>query len=106
LQATYDSGPSSSFNFRKDGTFQWTNSSGLGISQEEGTYTIKDSLITLNKADFDKVVKTRHLKITTKLPWSKNTSNTYVVQVNDKGELLDSIFVFKVYIDNRSWVTN
>ena len=37
LQATYDSGPSSSFNFRKDGTFEWTNGSGLGVFQSEGS---------------------------------------------------------------------
>jgi len=106
LQATYDSGPSSSFNFRKDGTFEWTNGSGMGISQDEGSYTINDNLITLNKVGFDKVVKSKHLKITSKLPWSQNTSNSYVVQVNDKGELVDSIFIFRVYIDKRNQLTN
>jgi hypothetical protein len=106
LQATHDSSASSSFNFRKDGTFQWTNGSGLGVFQEEGTYNINDSLITLNKADFDKVLKSKHLKITTTLPWSTNTGNTYVVQVNDRGELIDSLFVFTVYIDKRKELTN
>lgn len=106
LQATYDLGPTSNFNFRKDGTFEWTNGSGLGIFQDEGTYTIKDSLITLNRADFDKVIKSKYLKITSTLPWSNNTSHTYVVQINEKGELIDSIFVFTVYIDNRVALTN
>jgi hypothetical protein len=108
LQATYDSDPStSSFNFRKDGTFQWTNGSGLGVFQEEGTYTINDSLITLNKADFDKVIKSKHLKITTSPPWSNNNAgNAYVVQINDKGDLIDSHFVFRIYIDKRKELTN
>jgi hypothetical protein len=106
LQATYDSGASCSFNFRKDGTFQWTNGSGLGIFQKEGSYTIKDSLITLVQEDFDEVIKSKHLKITATLPWLNNSGNTYVVQINDKGDLVDSIFVFTVYIDKRKELIN
>ena len=101
LQATYDSGPSSSLTFRKDGTFEWTNGSGLGVFKAEGTYIIKDSLIMLSRADFDGVIKSKHLKITSKLPWSNRLVNTYLVQVNGKGELVDSIFVFRIYIDKR-----
>jgi hypothetical protein len=82
------------------------NGSGLGVFQDEGRYTIKDSLITLNQADFDGVIKSKHLKITSKLPWSDNTSNTYMVQVNEDGDLVDSIFVFRVYIDNRMALMN
>jgi hypothetical protein len=106
LQATYDSGPTSSFNFRSDGTFEWTNGSGLGVSSKEGTYKIKDSLITLENSDFDKVIKTKYLLITSKLPGSSKVSDTYMVQVNDKGELVDSLFIFTVYIDRRQKLSN
>lgn len=50
LQATYDAGASSSsFTFRKDGTFEWANGSGLGAFQSSGKYILKDSVIMLDK---------------------------------------------------------
>lgn len=100
LQATYDSGPSSSFAFRKDGTFRWSNGSGLGVSETEGRYSIKDSVITLDKIGFDKVVKSKHLLITTIQPNSKAVGK-YVTQVDEQNRLIDSIFIFTVYLDRR-----
>ena len=100
LQATYDSGPSSSFAFRKDGTFRWSNGSGLGVSETEGKYSIKDSVITLDKIGFDKVVKSNRLLITTIQPNSRAVGK-YVIQVDEKNSLIDSIFIFTVYLDKR-----
>ena len=98
LQATYDSGPSSSFTFREDRTFEWTNGSGLGVSTSEGKYSINDSIITLDEIGFDKVVKSKRLLITSKHPISQNPGR-FVIQVDKQNRLVDSIFIFTVYID-------
>lgn len=101
LQATYDSGPSSSFAFRKDGTFQWVNGSGLGVSTYNGKYSFRDSIITLDRIGFDNVVKSKRLLITSIQPWTRQVGGKYVVQVDDQNRLVDSIFIFTVYLDRR-----
>ena len=103
LQATYDSGPSSSFAFRADGTFEWTSGSGLGVSQTEGKYELNDHIITLDKIGFDKVIKTKRLLLTTIHPNSHQVGK-YIVQVDDQNKVIDSMFIFTVYIDNRNLV--
>ena len=100
LQATYDSGATSSFNFRQDGTFKWTNGSGLGVSTEEGKYILKDTIIILDKIGFDKVIKSDRLLITSRHPISKNIGN-FVIQVDYQNKLIDSMFIFTVYVDKR-----
>ena len=102
LQATYDSGSSSSsFAFRADGTFEWTNGSGLGVFQTEGRYELKDRIITLDKIGFDKVIKTNRLLLTSIHPNSHQVGK-YVVQVDDQNKVIDSMFIFTVYVDNRN----
>lgn len=101
LQATYDSGPSSSFNFRKDNTFQWTNGSGFGVSQSEGKYLLNDSIITLDKIGFDRIVKSERLLITTMQP-NSHTRGKYLVQVDEQNKIIDSMFIFTIYIDSRN----
>ena len=98
MQATYDSGSSSSFNFRQDGTFEWTNGSGLGVSIKGGKYLLKDSIITLDKIGFDKIIKSKRLLITSRHPISKNIGK-FVFQVDKENKLIDSMFIFTVYID-------
>jgi len=100
IQATYDSGPSSSFNFRKDSTFQWTNGSGLGVSQSDGKYSLKDSIITLDKIGFDQVIKSKRLLITKVHP-NSHQAGKFVVQVDEKNRVIDSMFIFTIYIDSR-----
>ena len=100
MQATYDSGSSSSFNFRQDGTFEWTNGSGLGVSTEEGKYLLKDSVIILDEIGFDKVIKSERLLITSRHPIS-NAIGKFVIQVDKQNKLIDSMFIFTVYIDKR-----
>jgi len=100
LQATHEGSAlgSSSFAFRKDSSFEWMN----GLSDAvEGKYIMKDSFITLDKIGFDDVVKSKHLKIVHQLPLSPSSSN-WVVQINDKGVIVDSHFVFRVVLDNRN----
>jgi hypothetical protein len=101
LQATHEGSAlsQSSFAFRKDGSFEWMN--GLG-DPVEGKYTMKDSFITLDKTGFDsKVVKSKYLKIVHQLPWS-DFSEDFVVQIDDKGAIIDSNFVFRVVVDKRN----
>jgi hypothetical protein len=101
LQATHEGSAlgSSSFAFRKDGSFEWMN----GLSDPvEGRYIMKDSFITLNKIGFDdNIIKSKYLKIFHQLPWSPSSSD-WVAQVNDKGVIVDSHFVFRVVFDNRN----
>jgi hypothetical protein len=101
LQATHEGSAlgSSSFAFRKDNSFEWMN----GLSNPvEGRYIMKDSFIALDKIGFDdKVIKSKYLKIVHQLPWSSFQSD-WVVQINDKGAIIDSHFVFRVVIDNRN----
>jgi len=97
LQATYDGTFASSFNFREDNTFEWTN--GLA-SSSEGFYKWKDNIITLDKIGFDKVIKSKRLLITTIHPIS-GSHGMYLVQVDDKNNLIDSVYIFRIYIDKR-----
>jgi hypothetical protein len=100
LQATHEGSAlsTSSFAFRMDSSFEWMN--GLG-DPVEGRYIMKDSFITLEKIGFDEVIKSKHLKIVHQLPWSPSSSD-WVVQINDKGAIVDSLFVFRVVLDNRN----
>lgn len=100
LQATYDSGPSCGFSFQKDGTFKWINGSGLGVFQNKGKYTWKDSIITLDKIGFDKVVKSKRLLITSIQP-NSHINGKYLVQVDNQNNVIDSVFIFSIYIDVR-----
>ena len=61
---------------------------------------MKDSIIVLDKIGFDKVVKSKRLLITTIQPNSK-ASGKYVIQVDEKNQLIDSMFIFTVYLDKR-----
>lgn len=99
LQATYDGAPfSSSFIFKKDRTFEWLN--GL-TTQINGRYSLKDSIITLDNIGFDKIIKSKKLLITTVNP-NTGLKGRYVVQVNDDIKVIDSQFVFSIYVDTRN----
>ena len=100
LQATYDAGASGSFIFRKDNTFLWTNGSGLGVSQSEGKYLLKGSIVTLSKIGFDKVVKSKRLLITSIQP-NTHSKGKYLVQVDDQNKVIDSMYIFTIYVDSR-----
>ncbi|UAY53436.1 hypothetical protein [Ferruginibacter albus] len=97
LQATADR---SSFIFRKDGTFQFTNGSGLGVSQNAGKYTGEGEIITLDKIGFDKVIKSRRLMFTSVQP-NSHSKGKYLVQVDEQNNIVDSMFIFSIYIDVR-----
>lgn len=103
LQATYDSGPASSFCFRDNGTFTWTSGGGMGVYETEGKYSLKDKVILLDKIGSDKVIKSKRLLLTTIQP-NAHTVGKYLVQVDDQDKVIDSIFIFTVYLDNRNLV--
>ena len=93
LQATYDH---CGFIFRRDNTYEWYN----GISSDQGNYKRKDNLITLDRSNFDSIVKTKYLLIAENLPWTNmGTSGKFIIQVDNNKKAIDSFFVFKVYID-------
>lgn len=98
--ATYDSGTTSVFIFRQDGTFEWTNGSGSGILPEQGKYILQDSIIILDRIGFDKLIKSERLLITSRHPMSKSIGK-FVIQVNNQNKLIDSMFIFTVCIDKR-----
>jgi hypothetical protein len=51
--------------FKKDGNYVMANGSGLGQSYFYGTYTLKDSIITIDKSNIDNCIKTNTLVIRT-----------------------------------------
>jgi hypothetical protein len=104
LQATYDATSSSSFIFRKDGSFQWTNGGGRGVFQNEGKYTWKDSIITLDKTGFDNVVKSKRLLITATQP-NSHAAGKFLVQVDNQNSVIDSMYIFTIYIDVRDSIS-
>ena len=101
LLATHDADVSTcSFNFRKDGTFEFT--AGMLSDPKEGRYKLDDSIITLENIDFGDIIKSKYLLITKRLPWNPETTSTWLLQVDQKNQLVDSIFVFRVYNDGRN----
>jgi hypothetical protein len=97
LLATYKATLPGSFNFREDNSFEWTN--GF-TSQTEGHYIWEGNIITLDRIGFDKFIKTKRLLITTTHPIS-GIHGKYLVQVDDKNNLIDSMHTFTVNIDTR-----
>ena len=101
LQANNDGGFNGcGFEFRADGTYKFFNGSGLGVDYSRGNYTIKDSIIILDKSNIDNVIKSKTLIIR---PFHGNdsTRNQIIYQINDKHEVVDKNFGFIVNEDNR-----
>lgn len=101
IQANYDGGFNGcGFEFREDGTYKFFNGSGLGVDYFRGNFTIKDSIITLDKSDIDNVIKSKFLAIR---PYqnSDTTRTKIIFQINDKHEIEDKDFGFIVNEDNR-----
>ena len=105
LQATHDGGSNScSFLFRIDGSYQWTNGSGLGVFTENGTYKITDSIITLDKIGFDKIILSHQLVMRpAKRSWDDRVK-TQVFQIDLDKKVIPNSASFIVYLDNRQIV--
>lgn len=97
-----------SVDFKTDGNYVMANGSGLGQSYFYGTYTLKDSIITIDKSDIDNCIKTNKLVIRTEnyfpkdsIALTKSKAN-YITQIDNNGNEIDKEFRFRVTADNRT----
>ena len=109
LSGFYDGGFNGfSVDFKTDGNYVMANGSGLGQSYFYGTYTLKDSIITIDKSNIDNCIKTNTLVIRTEqyfIPLDtipKIGQANYITQIDSKGNEIDKEFSFRVTADNRN----
>ena len=109
ISGFYDGGFNGfSVDFKKDGNYVMANGSGLGQSYFYGTYTLKDSIITIDKSSIDNCIKTNKLVIRTESYYQKDSIDlikskaNYITQIDDKGNEIDREFRFRVTEDNRN----
>ncbi len=92
--------------FKVDGNYVMANGSGLGQSYFYGTYTLKDSIITIDKSNIDNCIKTNKLVIRTENYYTKDSidllKTNYITQIDDNGNEIDKEFRFRVTEDNRN----
>jgi hypothetical protein len=101
IQAGHDGGFNGCwFEFRKDGTYKFGNSGGIGAVYFRGKYTIKDSVITLDTDSIDNVIKGKRLLILT--DHSYIGQQKILVQLNDQDERLYKECRFSINTDNRN----
>lgn len=109
ISGFYDGGFNGfSVDFKTDGNYVMANGSGLGQSYFYGTYSIRDSIITIDKSNIDNCIKTNKLVIRTENYYQKDSvdllkSNAnYITQVDNNGNEVDKEFRFRVTEDNRN----
>ncbi len=109
ISGFYDGGFNGfSVDFKTDGNYVMANGSGLGQSYFYGTYTIKDSIITIDKSNIDNCIKTNKLVIRTENYYPKDSIDllkskaNYITQVDKYGNEIDKEFRFRVTEDNRN----
>ena len=109
ISGFYDGGFNGfSVDFKTDGNYVMANGSGLGQSYFYGTYTLKDSIITIDKSYIDNCIKTNTLVIRTEQYFIQpdTISNlgqaNYITQIDSKGNEIDKEFRFRVTTDNRN----
>jgi hypothetical protein len=101
LQAFDDGGFNGcGFEFKEDGSYKFFNGSGLGVDNFYGTYTLKDSIITLDKSEIDKVIQSNKLAIRP-LPYYDTDRKEIIYQINDRHEIVDKDIGFIINVDNR-----
>jgi len=81
--------------FKKNRTYIIKSGSWASKTHFYGTYSIKDSLIILDKTDYDKVL------LTNKLIIQKTENLNYLIQIDNKGNELNDNFRFEITLDNR-----
>jgi hypothetical protein len=97
-----------SVDFKVNGNYVMANGSGLGQSYFYGTYSIKDSIITLDKSNIDSCIKTNKLVIRNENYYPKDSINllkseaNYITQIDKNGNELNKEFRFRVTMDNRA----
>ena len=108
ISGFYDGGYNGfSVDFKIDGNYVMANGSGLGQSYFYGTYTLQDSIITIDKSSINNCIKTNKLVIRTEGYYQKDSVDlikskaNYITQIDDKGNEIDREFRFRVTEDNR-----
>lgn len=99
-----------SIDLKENGNYIMANGSGLGQSYFYGKYSIKDSIITLDKSNIDKVIRTNKLVIRTvtnifqqdTIEGEDTTYADWIFQIDKNGKVIDKDFRFRVTDDNRS----
>jgi hypothetical protein len=97
-----------SVDFKTDGNYVMANGSGLGQSYFYGTYSIKDSIITIDKSEIDNCIKSNKLVIRTEDYYIKDSIDllkskaNYITQIDNDGNEIDKDFRFRVTEDNRN----
>ncbi|SKC11888.1 hypothetical protein SAMN05660477_03136 [Soonwooa buanensis] len=95
IQAGYDGGYNGAwFEFRKDGTYKFVNHAGIGADHFRGKYELKDSIITLDKNEIDKVINTNKLAIRNENYGDSTLRIIY--QINDNHKVIDKEIKFQV----------
>jgi hypothetical protein len=99
IQAGSDGGFNGAwFEFREDGTYKFVNSGGIGASYFRGTYSVNDSIITLDKANINNVIKNNKLAIRIVKSFG---AKRLLYQINDKHIILPKEIIFTINEDNR-----
>ena len=97
-----------SVDFKTDGNYLMANGTGLGQRYFYGKYSLKDSIITIDKSNIDKCIKTNKLIIRSEqyyLPLDTNSKTgqaNYITQIDKNGKEIDKEFRFRVTKDNRN----
>lgn len=95
IQAGYDGGYNGAwFDFRKDGTYKFVNSGGVGATIFRGKYTIRDSIITLDKSNLEFLKSDKFAIREIFNPDSENEKVMY--QIDKKHNILDKNFCFRI----------
>ena len=102
IQAGNDGGFNGAwFDFRKDGTYKFVNSGGIGADIFRGKYEIKDSIIILDKKDIDNFIKSDKLAIRE----IKNYDSTFfkvLYQIDENHKIIDKQSRFTINEDKRT----
>jgi len=110
IRAFYDGGYNGfSIDLKENGNYIMANGSGLGQSCFYGSYTIKDSIVTLDKSNIDNVISTNKLVIRTitnifqqdTIEGGDTTYTDWIFQIDRNGKELNTDFHFRVTDDNR-----
>lgn len=95
IQANNDGGFNGcGFEFREDGSYKFFNGSGLGVDYFRGTYTIKDSIITLDKSEIDNLIKSNRLVIRDITTY--NSISKVIYQIDSDNKIIDKDLDFIV----------
>ena len=98
LKAFYDGDYNgSSLEFREDGMYKFSNGSGLGESIQRGSYSINDTVITLDKTNIDNVIQSKSLLLRKGL----NGADIKILQVDNNFNLIHKATEFRVVYDKR-----